>query len=67
MTNSNQERHRHFILEGVTETEPHQSRGGGGRPKISVRNRDQHGQFLRQQIEALRLEAESGRDARQAA
>lgn len=64
MTNGNKERHRHFILEGITETEPYQSRSGGGRPQIPARNRDQHGRSLRQQIEVLRLEAE---DARQAA
>ena len=62
MTNGNQERQRHFILEGVTETEPYQSRGGGGRPQIPARNRDQHGRSLQQQIEALRLEAEDGLD-----
>ena len=62
MTNGDQERHRHFILEGVTETEPYQSRGGGGRPQIPAKNRDQHGRSLQQQIEDLRLEAEDGLD-----
>ena len=67
MTNGNQERHRHFILEGVTETEPYRSRGGGGRPQIPARNRDQHGRSLGQQTETLQLEAEADRYARQAA
>lgn len=67
MANGSEERHRHFILEGVTETEPYRSRGGGGRPPIPARDRSRHGGALRRQIDELRSEAEAARDAQQAA
>ena len=67
MENGSAERHRHFILEGVTGTEPYRSRGGGGRPPIPARDRARHGEALRQQIDEVRPEAEAARDAQQAA
>lgn len=67
MANGSAERHRHFILEGVTETEPYRSRGGGGRPPVPARDRARHGEALRRQIDELRSEAEAARDAQQAA
>ena len=67
MVNGSDERHRHFILEGVTETEAYRSRGGGGRPPIPRQNRAQHGGALLRQIEALRTDAVSAREAQQAA
>ena len=42
MANGSDERHRHFILEGVTETEAFRSRSRGGRPPIPRQNRAQH-------------------------
>ena len=69
MANGSDERHRHFILEGVTETEAFRSRGGGGRPPIPIprRNRAQHGGALLQQVDELRTDAVSAREAQQAA
>ena len=67
MANGSDERHRHFILEGVTETEAFRSRGGGGRPPIPRRNRAQHGGALLQQVDELRTDAVSAREAQQAA
>ena len=59
---------RHFILDGVTETEPYRYPGaGGGAPsEVPVRNRDQHGGALQRQIGELRGVAEVARDAQQA-
>ena len=65
MANGSGETHRHFILEGVTETEAFRSRSGGGRPPIPRRNRAQHGRALQRQIDELRTEAESAREAQQ--
>ena len=50
MANGSAERHRHFILEGVTGTEPYRSRGGGGRPPVPARDRARHGRALRRQV-----------------
>ena len=60
---------RHFILDGVTETEPYRYPGaGGGAPsEVPARNRDQHGGALQRQIGELRGIAEVARDAQQAA
>ena len=60
---------RHFILDGVTETEPYRYPGsGGGAPsEVPARNRDQHGGALQRQIGELRGVAEVARDAQQAA
>lgn len=67
MPNGTDERHRHFILEGVTETEAFRSRGGGGRPPTPPRNRAQHGGALQRQIDELRTEAVSASDAQREA
>ena len=41
-------RRRHFILDGVTETEPYRypGSGGGDRSEVPARNRAQHGAAL---------------------
>ena len=65
MANGSDERHRHFILEGVTETEAFRSRGGGGRPPIPRRNRAQHGGALLQQVDELRTAAAYARETQQ--
>lgn len=59
----------HFILEGVTETEPYRYPGtGGGDPaEIPARNRARHGTALQRQIDELRDVAEYAREAQQAA
>ncbi len=57
MANGTDEVYRHFILQGVTETEAFRSRGGGGRPPIPGRDRAQHGRVLQRQIDELRVEA----------
>ena len=60
---------RHFILEGVTETEPYRYPGsGGGDPsEIPARNRARHGAALQRQIDELRGVAANAREAQQAA
>ena len=60
---------RHFILDGVTETEPYRypGSGGGDRSEIPARNRVQHGAALQRQIDELRGVAEFAREAQQAA
>ena len=60
---------RHFILEGVTETEPYRYPGtGGGDPsEIPARDRALHGAALQGQIDDLRGVAEHAREAQQAA
>ena len=60
---------RHFILEGVTETEPYRYVGsGGGDPsEIPARDRARHGGELQRQIDELRDVAEYAREAQQAA
>ena len=60
---------RHFILEGVTETEPYRypATGGDDRSEIPARNRAQHGAALQRQIDKLRGVAEDAREAQQAA
>jgi len=63
MANEREERYRHFILEGVTETEAFQLRGGGGRRQIPAQNRAQHGGALLRQIEELQMDATAAREA----
>ena len=60
---------RHFILDGVTETEPYQypGSGGGDRSEIPAQNRARHGAALQRQIEDLRDVAEFARQAQEAA
>ena len=67
MANGTEGRNRHFILEGVTETEPYRSQGGGRRPEPPERNRARHGAALQRQIGELQAKAESAREAQQAA
>ena len=59
---------RHFILEGITETEAYRypGSGGGSRPGTPARDRVRHGQALQRQIDQLRPVAEAARDAQQA-
>jgi len=58
-------RDRHFILEGVTDTEAYRypGMGGGGRPQIPTRNRAEHGARLSGQISELRAEADTASEA----
>ena len=67
MENGSDERHRHFILEGVTETDAFRARGRGDRQRVPARNRAGHGGALQRQIDELRSAAVSARDAQQAA
>ena len=65
MANGSDEKHRHFILEGVTETEAFRSPARGGRPPIPGRNRAQHGGALLQQVDELRTAAAYARESQQ--
>ncbi len=68
MTETTGGQHPHFLLEGVTETEAYRYPGGGdGGSAIPERDRVRHGGALRGQIEGLRGEAESAREAQQVA
>ena len=60
---------RHFILDGVTETEPYRypGSGGDGPSKPPAQNRAQHGAALQRQIDELRDVAEVAQEAQQAA
>ena len=60
---------RHFILDGVTETEPYRypGSGGDGPPKPPPQNRPRHGAALQRQIGEIRGVAEVAREAQQAA
>ena len=60
---------RHFILDGVTQTEPYQypGVGGDGRARPPARNRAEHGGSLQREVAELRGVAERARDAQQAA
>lgn len=68
MTDGTAQKYRHFVLEGVTATEPFRAqRGGGGSATIPPRDRAEHGDALLRQINELRVEAlvasEAQRDA----
>ena len=67
MANGSDDKHRHFILEGVTATEAFRSRGRGGRHPIPRRDRAQHGGFLRRQINELQIEAVAASEAQREA
>lgn len=68
MANGTEERHRHFILDGVTEVEPYRSpQQGGKRPSVPERDRQRHGNALRRQIDALHPQAEAAHNAQQQA
>ena len=60
---------RHFVLDGVTETEPYRYPGSGGNSpsKPPAQNRARHGAALQRQIAELRGVAEFAREAQQAA
>ena len=60
MANGNDGRNRHFILEGVTETEGYRNPGGGGDgPEIPERDRSTHAAALRGQLSKVRATAEA--------
>ena len=65
MANRNDGQNRHFILEGVTETEAYRYPGGGGgdRPSIPKRDRPSHAVALRGQLDEVRATAETAGDA----
>ena len=59
---------RHFILDGVTETEPYRPVAGGGvRPAIPERDRAEHSSLLRRQLDVVRVGAELAREAQRGA
>ncbi len=68
MTEERDGLNRHFILDGITETEAYRytGSGGGSRPGTPGRDRVRHGQALQRQIDQLRSVAEAARDAQQA-
>ena len=61
MANGNDGRNRHFILEGVTETEGYRYPGGGGGdgPEIPERDRSTHAAALRGQLSKVHATAEA--------
>lgn len=65
MANGGDGKNRHFILEGVTETEAYRYPGGGGDDGSNVpeRNRAEHAAALRGQLDAVRANAEAAADA----
>lgn len=68
MANGTEERHRHFILDGITEVELYRSpQQGGTRPSVPERDRQRHGAALRRQLDELRPQAEAARNAQQQA
>ena len=59
MANGDTETHRHFILEGFTDTETYRARaGGGGGSTVPPRNRDEHAASLRGQLGDVRAAAQ---------
>ena len=65
MANGRDGQNRHFILEGVTETEAYRYPGGGGGDgsNIPERDRAKHAAALRGQLDAVRANAETAVDA----
>ena len=65
MANGDTETHRHFILEGFTDTETYVAhRGGGGGRNVPARDRQEHGAALSGQLNEVRAAAEAAaRDA----
>lgn len=55
------QRNRHFILDGVTETERFSRSGRGSRPIVPRRDRHSHAAALRGQIDDLRIVANESR------
>ena len=59
MANGDAETHRHFILEGFTDTETYRSRAGGGSRRIvPARNREEHAAALTTQLGDVRAAAQ---------
>ena len=68
MAKQDDQRKRHFILEGMAETERfHSPQQGGGGASVPERNRSQHGGALMRQLEALRPHLVNAREAQEAA
>lgn len=68
MANGIADRHRHFILGGVTSTEPFRpAGGGGGGAGVPPQNRPTHGAALLGQLAEIKEAADSVRDQLQAA
>ena len=68
MVSESEERYRHFILRGMTETEAYLSpQQGGGRSSVPERDRSQHGAALQRQVRELGVTAEEARQAQLAA
>ena len=60
--------HRHFVLEGFTETEAYRYPGrGDGGSTIPEQDRPRHGKALQGQVEQLRNEAENAREVQREA
>ncbi len=63
MANGTEGKNRHFILEGVTETEAYRSPlRGGRRSSVPEQDRSRHGGGLLRRIDELRAEANAARD-----
>ena len=59
MPNGDTETHRHFILEGFTDTESYRARArGGGRGTVPARNRQEHAATLTAQLADVRAAAQ---------
>ena len=68
MVDKNEDIHRHFILDGVTETEAFRSpQQGGGQSEVPPRDRSQHGADLLRYVDELRQSANAAREAQMAA
>ena len=65
MTINHEERNRHFVLQGVTQTEPFRSRGMESRPEVPVRGRQEHGGRLRGQLSDVAAAAETAATTQQ--
>ena len=59
MTTEREIRHRHFVLEGITQTEPFRSRGMGPRPEVPFRGRQEHSRRLSNQLSEVAATAET--------
>ena len=67
MANGTDQRSRHFLIQGFTETEAYRSpQQGGSSPVVPERDRAGHGGALQRQVEALRVQADAAREAQQA-
>lgn len=59
MTTNREDRSPHFVLEGVTLTEPFRSTGMAPRPEIPLRGRQEHGGRLLGQLDDVKTVAET--------